>query len=393
MNSITKWSKAIRSLLLSIKYHRWNNRLAQKKDILDRPGLLELHKNNIHYFGKDEVIEFNKESFQFINRSESTQCEFFSRILTENALTIPKPFYVRLSNSHLVGHYAVVVQDGKILLESTYNTLFYLRKTGDAKYLMNLRLAKKNDHHFKKAISLVNILDSSYFFWLTNFLPQLEPHLPELLKDTNFKIIVAKKPKRFQIETLHHLGLEKNLFQWDKTHAHVEHLIVPSVLNAHIPYDQYQLIQLLSPRMIHWLRSAFIVNKKEPLKNIYISRAQSYGRQLINEDKLLPYLKSADFERVFLEDLSFSEQVRLFASANNVIATHGAGLINLIFSSNANIIEFFPAKWTLNRSNIFQLSNHLDHRYKFILLDPVNKQLDMKIAIEDMKDIIKKHVR
>lgn len=45
-----------------------------------------------------------------------------------------------------------------------------------------------------------------------------------------------------------------------------------------------------------------------------------------------------------LEDLDFADQVRLFAQAEFIIAPHGGGVTNIIFSKNLSLIELFGQK-------------------------------------------------
>lgn len=66
---------------------------------------------------------------------------------------------------------------------------------------------------------------------------------------------------------------------------------------------------------------------------IYVSRSRAESRRICNEQQLSQRLCSQGFREVFLEDLSFSEQVRLFASASHVVAVHGSGLTNVLFAS------------------------------------------------------------
>ena len=42
--------------------------------------------------------------------------------------------------------------------------------------------------------------------------------------------------------------------------------------------------------------------------------------------------------------MSIEEQIELFYDAKFVMGTHGAGLSNLIFSSNIQVLELFPMK-------------------------------------------------
>ena len=49
------------------------------------------------------------------------------------------------------------------------------------------------------------------------------------------------------------------------------------------------------------------------------------------------------FKIYVLEEMSYIEQVKLFAQAKAIVAPHGAGLTNLIFAENPIILELFGA--------------------------------------------------
>jgi capsular polysaccharide biosynthesis protein len=66
------------------------------------------------------------------------------------------------------------------------------------------------------------------------------------------------------------------------------------------------------------------------------------GRCLLNEEEVLEVLKNYGFSKYILEDMSLEEQIELFYDGEFVIAAHGAGLSNLIFSSNIKVLELFP---------------------------------------------------
>ncbi len=72
---------------------------------------------------------------------------------------------------------------------------------------------------------------------------------------------------------------------------------------------------------------------------IYISRHKAVGRQILNETELNACLQKYNFRRYTLEDLSLADQINLFSQAKFIIAPHGAGLTNMIFSTNAKVIE------------------------------------------------------
>lgn len=81
-------------------------------------------------------------------------------------------------------------------------------------------------------------------------------------------------------------------------------------------------------------------------KRVYISRSYAQCRKVLNEDLLIPRLKKLGFSIYHLENLTFIDQIQLFASAEFIIAPHGAGLSHIIFSQNAVIMEINSMKRT-----------------------------------------------
>ena len=47
----------------------------------------------------------------------------------------------------------------------------------------------------------------------------------------------------------------------------------------------------------------------------------------------MPILEKHQFETVFLEDLTLQQQIETFCQAKMIVATHGAGLSNLVFAA------------------------------------------------------------
>lgn len=68
-----------------------------------------------------------------------------------------------------------------------------------------------------------------------------------------------------------------------------------------------------------------------PHRRIFISREKSRGRRITNEGALWAMLAPRGFERVFMEDLAFPEQVRMMQQTRVLLAPHGAGLTNMMF--------------------------------------------------------------
>lgn len=97
-------------------------------------------------------------------------------------------------------------------------------------------------------------------------------------------------------------------------------LIVPSMSNR----DD----GVTNPHTIQWLRT-FGPQKSNPSRKIFITRKDAMTRQLVNSEELLMAL--AGFEPVELSQYTIKEQMEIFDSATHVVATHGAGLVNLLW--------------------------------------------------------------
>ena len=50
------------------------------------------------------------------------------------------------------------------------------------------------------------------------------------------------------------------------------------------------------------------------------------------------------YEKYILSELSFEQQAELFAQADMIVAPHGAGLTNIMFAKDCEIIEIFGSK-------------------------------------------------
>jgi capsular polysaccharide biosynthesis protein len=81
-------------------------------------------------------------------------------------------------------------------------------------------------------------------------------------------------------------------------------------------------------------------------RRLYVNRRDTKIRKILNEDRLEVAPASRGFESVSLASFSFAEQVRLFASADVVVAPHGAGLSNVAFCPpEASVVEFRDPAW------------------------------------------------
>lgn len=102
-------------------------------------------------------------------------------------------------------------------------------------------------------------------------------------------------------------------------------------------------------------------------KKIYISRIKAHRRRILNEDALEKLLLVYGFEKVFMEDLSFTDQRKLMAETSVLISNHGAGLTNMVFMPmGATIIELKADAKDINNC-FFNLARSLEHKYFYTI--------------------------
>lgn len=80
-----------------------------------------------------------------------------------------------------------------------------------------------------------------------------------------------------------------------------------------------------------------------PARRIYVTRGGALRRPLLNEPDVLEAITPFGFEVIDCASLSVADQRALFASAEIVVAPHGAGLVNMAWARpGTKLAEFMP---------------------------------------------------
>lgn len=333
-NSLRKW-------MVSTATEKLNLKIVTRK---------ELAKNSDKYhfllFGSEETI--------VVSEPDNGVNELPNLILNTSLLaksigtfTLQKPFVAEVTNAELVGSAAVGFdREGNIISETVMQTVTdierFISNGIPSPTLIRKNLPSLGSTQLDTACSLVNSLSKNYSHWLLDFLMRLEG-IEYYRAQTGRKpvlIIDANSPK-WKIESLKLLGYKPDDYiPWNGSKIKVNRLVVPS-------FRREQNF-LISPAACHWMRQRMLSNLPDiESKNssfssrVYISRSQSTGRQVINEDDVLEALKPFGFVSYTPEAMSFEDEVRLFSQAEVVVAPHGSGLANMIFAQNLTVIELF----------------------------------------------------
>ncbi|GAA3973981.1 hypothetical protein GCM10022278_33820 [Allohahella marinimesophila] len=204
----------------------------------------------------------------------------------------------------------------------------------------------------KKATWFIERVYHNHSHWLTAHLPRLL-----LLREKGLLDQVILPPERTDAidGSLRMLGLKPEEFQtYDPTRPlFVEELTI-------LGTDRFR------PELLQMVPAAFGVHDAPPPhRKVFISRLQAARRRLVNEDEIWPLLEPLGFERVFMEDLSFEDQVKLMRETAVLAAPHGAGLTNMIFcQKGTHIVEM--ADLSFPNPNFYALAAAMGHHYWLI---------------------------
>lgn len=120
---------------------------------------------------------------------------------------------------------------------------------------------------------------------------------------------------------------------------------------------------------IDLLRDSFDPRPAAHGRAIYVSRRRAHNRPLANESELEHALERRGVAIVAAEGLDLDEQIELFASAELVIAPHGAGLANLVWRTEpTTVVEIFPS--TSFNDCYARLCAQLGFAYSYLVCEP-----------------------
>ena len=255
----------------------------------------------------------------------------------------PRPFVCALSRARLIGPlFLGVTAAREVVLETTRTAgsddLLWPKATRQT--LWNyLSACRKPTLTFADGLwaPLFHVSQDSYFHWFCDVLPIVEAvRVMESNTGARVKFIVSRPLSLWQQETLELVGVDlQDVVCWNDDSAYVPRLVVASVRT-----DGWTCLPSIAA--LRWIRGQVISRTSGGTPSpslIYIRRV---GRRRVgNDDAVTRLMESRGIVPIELERMTVLEQVRLFQNARLIVASHGAGLTNMIFSDNAQIIELF----------------------------------------------------
>jgi Glycosyltransferase 61 len=338
-------------------YHIWRKMFAslfifylkqtEFKTITRNNLLAASKKYKLQAFSSEEIVNFgNFCSSNPIPRRIANQ-------IYPMQVKIAQPFVCEIEQADIIGNYPVAFdRERNLILETTLPRFTsieaHIAKNIPLKTIIASQFRKNNQQTaIETACILTNPWSNNYWHWTVDILTQLEG-VEYYQQQTGIKpkLIVEKNLRSWQRDSLELLGYGKdNLIIWQDCRQLVNKLIVPSFRRS---YEEIH--GEISVAACQWLRQKILNNICRSEDNfpsistkVIISRRKALGRRIANENEVIEALKPLGFVIYILEEMSYLEQVKLFAQAQVIVAPHGAGLTNLIFADHPTILELFGA--------------------------------------------------
>ena len=256
-------------------------------------------------------------------------------------------------------HHAVVTGRGDLVQEVSW----YFGTTRPREHPVFLNPFPPPSRHVEGRLGVLAARgDVNYYHFLMDVIVKLGvlEQTPAILTPDRWYASVSGPA--FQRQLLELAGLSADALVDAVEHPHVtaDVLVVPA---------PPAMSEVNPPWAVQWLRDRLLprVDRTGPRQRIYVTRGPSANnRTVLNDDVVTALLESRGFILVDPGQLTVAEQIRTFANADVIVATHGAALANLAFASpGAAVIELFPEGCLL--PDYWRLASGIpDLRYRYL---------------------------
>ena len=231
------------------------------------------------------------------------------------------------------------------------------------------------EHSIEVGVPLIPRYTDNYYHWLIETVPTIRyVREYERRTGTDVSLLIPADPPPWCGETLDLLGIPEDKVEYlSQSVQRVEKLIAPSFPTQ--TREDYE-----------WIVRTVLENLPSEARdkagaNVYISRSSAIERRVINEDEVMAALSPYDFDRYHLETNSVAENVALFNEADIIIGAHGAGLSDLIYSTDGTVIELFGSKV---KDPYEELARTMDVPYHSLRCEP--ESTDLIVDTESLVD-------
>ena len=245
-------------------------------------------------------------------------------ITNRNKASYPRCL-ARLQNAVLDGEDGLLfLPDGQVLLENHF--FFTGHVITQPSYFRRRTVAKTISG---PVFTLLAYCPGAHYHWMTDVLYRLYCSIEHLPKDITY--LVPAHLSSVQRQTLMAFGIEpdQTLEVSAKERVCLSDLWYASPV---LPsgYDSPEVTAWVSESLKKYLLPH--EDQSRPNHRFYITRQTAKTRRVVNEAEVCELLKNFGYIVLDCATMDLASQVANFAAAREIIAPHGAGLVNLMFA-------------------------------------------------------------
>lgn len=326
---------------------------------------------------------------------EVKDMNFFHRAkhLQQETYSLPDIYTIVLDNVIYSPIYNALLTKSRKVIADAINT----NKT--AKRFSVSNLYRRKIEKIPGIYSIFRSTDNSYYHTLIENVPRLYLLDREEYRDfPEIKLLFSSQPtkiEKYYLDKLLPENVKITVVKEEQIYL-VEKIIFPTFMNrrfsGYLPleYLEYFRKKILPQRPRNKVNRIFISRSTDRSKIIektlgigrYEQQTIGLGRYILNEEEVFDVLKKYGFKKSVLEELSIPDQILLFYDADYVVAAHGAGLSNMIFSHQIKIMELFPTQFIV--PHYYYLSKSLGHTYAYCCGQEEDIHANFRVNVSDL---------
>lgn len=224
---------------------------------------------------------------------------------------------------------------------------------------------------------------NNYYHALVDNLPRLYWLHHPAMRDEHIRVLMPAAPYRWEAYFLPKLLPENaELIQVDPAYLwRAERMVIGDYLSEQMSGAlPTQYLDFFLPRVLP-------ARPRQRRHRIYISRREAPGgRRILNEDAVRAHMEARGFAVYLLETLDIAQQIELFYDAEIVVAPHGAGLTNILFSGSIDLVELHPTQAIM--PHYYFMARAMGHRYHALCAGESNRHSSFTVDIGALETLL-----
>jgi Glycosyltransferase 61 len=289
---------------------------------------------------------------------------------SEISISIGNNILVDIRRGIAINNFSTIIEESLIVPKhySNYKGIKLILRSW-VKFLMERKYLSSHP-----CLLIHDAASDNYGHWMTDAVSRLY-YARDFIGSHRIILPTIYRHQQYRLDSLIPFGVkQENIVYVDSPLALVKDFAMPSFMGPCFVNPRDEIV-----REIREIYHQFY-NLSRPKKGtrLYLSRARSSYRKVINESQVIDLLLCKGFSVVHSEKLSFEEQVRLFASAEIVVGLTGAALNNMMFMhSGYPVVEF---RLENDNSNLHYFSYASAHELPYYYLSCKSDSTDRTFA-------------